>query len=257
MHDASVVMQFTFHGQSVPVNMPDLATLRAEVARRFAAREGFSLATVNLDHLARMTASEDFARTYAAQDLIVADGRPVGWLSRLSGRPVEVLPGSDLVLPLCNWAAQAGLGVALVGSTPTALDDAARALAERVDGLDIRLKISPPLGLDPTGEVAGDILGQVEVADVGLCLLALGAEVQENVALRGRALAPRTGFACFGAGLDFLGGHQVRAPRWMRRLGLEWLWRMLGAPRRMVPRYARCLAILPRQTLMALRQRRG
>jgi UDP-N-acetyl-D-mannosaminuronic acid transferase (WecB/TagA/CpsF family) len=53
------------------------------------------------------------------------------------------------------------------------------------------------------------------------------------------------GFASIGAGLDFIAGKQPRAPLWVRRLALEWLWRALSSPRRMLPRYARCVAILP------------
>jgi UDP-N-acetyl-D-mannosaminuronic acid transferase (WecB/TagA/CpsF family) len=55
--------------------------------------------------------------------------------------------------------------------------------------------------------------------------------------------------------LDFLSGHQVRAPRIMRALALEWLWRALQNPVRMVPRYAKCFAMLPGLMMQALRQR--
>ena len=89
----------------------------------------------------------------------------------------------------------------------------------------------------------------------GLCFLALGAPKQEILAARGRRIAPKVGFASIGAGLDFLAGHQTRAPRIVRMLALEWLWRALQSPRRMVPRYAKCFAILPGLTVQALRQR--
>jgi exopolysaccharide biosynthesis WecB/TagA/CpsF family protein len=63
------------------------------------------------------------------------------------------------------------------------------------------------------------------------------------------------GLAGIGAGLDFLAGTQHRAPRLVRRLALEWLWRMLSQPRRLGPRYARCAALLPSLALDALRLR--
>ncbi|MBD3764411.1 MAG: VTT domain-containing protein, partial [Rhodobacterales bacterium] len=63
-------------------------------------------------------------------------------------------------------------------------------------------------------------------------------------------------YTSVGAGLDFLAGAQVRAPAWVRRLALEWLWRMALDPRRLAARYAACAAILPGQALAALRQRR-
>lgn len=248
-------MQFTFAGQTVVLNMPTRAALLDEVRRRILNGQGFALATVNLDHLVKMSDSVDFARTYAAQDLVVADGRPIVALSRLAGKPVDLVPGSDLILPLCRLAAETGVAVALVGSTQVALDDAARALESAVAGLRIVLRIAPPQGFDPAGDVAGVVLDRLAAGDVRLCFLALGAPKQETLALRGRQQAPAVGFASIGAGLDFLGGHQVRAPRWMRALALEWLWRALRNPVRLGPRYARSAMILPRQAVLAWRQR--
>lgn len=248
-------MEFEFDNQIVAVNMASRAALMQEVRRRLRAGEGFALATVNLDHVVKMSSSPAFARTYAAQDLIVADGRPIVWLSRMARQPVALLPGSDLVLPLCRLAAEEEARVALVGSTEAALADAARALRAEVPGLTISLCIAPSEDFDPEGSEADGILKRLAEARVRVCFLALGAPKQETLALRGRAQAPAVGFASIGAGLDFLGGHQVRAPLWMRRLALEWLWRLLQNPRRLGPRYARSFAILPGQVWRAIRMR--
>jgi len=248
-------LDFTFADQTITVNVPTPVALDHELRRRFAAGQGFALATINLDHLVKLAASATFRQAYAGQDLIVADGRPIVALSRLAGRPVDLIPGSDLVLPLCALAAELGVRVALVGSTPTALADAAQALSAQVPGLEIVLTIAPSGTFDPASVEAGDILRRLAASGAGLCFLALGAPKQEMLALRGRAEAPSVGFAAIGAGLDFLGGHQIRAPKWMRRIGMEWLWRALSSPVRLVPRYARCFAILPRQIIAALRQR--
>lgn len=248
-------LKFTFHDQTIRVNIPDRAAFEAALRARMAAGQGFALATVNLDHLAQMRASADFARIYAGQDFVIADGRPIVALSRLAHRPVDLLPGSDMVLPLCRMAAETGVTVALVGSTDAALGDARAVLSAQVPGLEITHCIAPSVPFDPGGDEAADILHRLEADRIGLCLLALGAPRQEALALRGRALAPGVGFASIGAGLDFLGGHQRRAPRWMRRAGLEWLWRALSSPRRLIPRYARCAMILPREVTRARRLR--
>jgi len=235
--------------------MPDQDSLLAEVTRRWRAKMGFSLATVNLDHLVKMTSDAAFAHTYAQQDLVVADGRPIVWLSHLAKRPVTLVPGSELVVPLCQAAANCGVKVALVGSTEEALRDAASVLKGVARPLDIRIMISPAFGFDPHSDEAKDILATVSDADVGLCLIALGAPKQEQFAELGRVLAPQVGFASIGAGLDFLGGHQQRAPLWMRRMSLEWLWRALSNPLRLGPRYLRCLALLPTQAWAAIKLR--
>lgn len=255
MNNRSQALQFSFHDQTIRVNIPDRAALEHALQARLGARHGFALATVNLDHLVKMRGSPEFTRVYAGQDYVVADGRPIVALSRLAQRPVKLLPGSDLVLPLCRMAAAAGAKVALVGSTETALEDAREVLCAQVPGLVVSLCISPSVPFDPDGTEAAAILQRLESEGIGLCLLALGAPRQEALALRGRELAPGVGFASIGAGLDFLGGHQQRAPLWMRRMGLEWLWRALSSPRRLIPRYVACAAILPGEVARARRLR--
>ncbi|MDZ4094358.1 MAG: WecB/TagA/CpsF family glycosyltransferase, partial [Paracoccaceae bacterium] len=73
----------------------------------------------------------------------------------------------------------------------------------------------------------------------------------------GRKLAPQIGFASIGAGLDFLAGEQIRAPEWVRSLAMEWAWRMFSSPRRMIPRYAACMAIVPSLAKAAFQLRRA
>lgn len=248
-------MQFTIHGQRIAINTATRDALMSSVRTRLAARQGFALATLNLDHLVKLRGDTGFAAAYAAQDLIVADGRPVTWLARLAGRPVALLPGSDLVLPLSRLAAGEGRGIAMIGSTEAALGDAARALLDAVPGLEIVCSHAPPMGFDPEGEAAAQLLRDLEASGAGLCFLALGAPKQEKLAARGRTLAPSVGFASVGAGLDFLGGHQRRAPALIRALALEWLWRAFTSPRRMIPRYAKCFAILPGLVAQAVAMR--
>ena len=253
--DGDFALQFRFDQIVIAVNVPDRAALLAAVSARLAARQGFALATVNLDHLVKLGRSEAFRRAYAAQDLVVADGNPVVWLSRLAGRRVALVPGSELVGPLAGLAAAAGVSVALIGSTDAALEVAAARLEVRVPGLTIALRIAPPMGFDPQGDAAAQMLRQVAAQGIGLCFLALGAPKQELMAALGRQLAPATGFVSVGAGLDFIAGTQSRAPWLFRVTALEWFWRALTNPRRLIPRYAACAAILPGQVVQAWRRR--
>ncbi|SMY06877.1 WecB/TagA/CpsF family glycosyltransferase [Flavimaricola marinus] len=247
-------MQFHTPTGQVSVTVPDAEHLWSEVGARLRRHEGFALATLNLDHLVKLRNDAAFAAAYASQDLITADGNPVVWLSRLGGKEVALLPGADLVIPLAKLAVREGRSVALLGTTDPNLSKSAEALQAIVPGLEVALKIAPPMGFDPEGDAALDMFAQLEAAGVGLCFLALGAPKQEQLAARGRRLAPSVGFVSIGAGLDFLAGSQVRAPAWMRRIAMEWLWRMLRNPRRLAVRYARCAVILPGHTWRAWRQ---
>ncbi|APZ52497.1 WecB/TagA/CpsF family glycosyltransferase [Salipiger abyssi] len=248
-------MDFSIAGERISVNVPTWAALQARVAERLAQRQGFALATINLDHLVKLRASQVFRRAYAAQDFVVADGNPIVWMSRLAGRPVELIPGSDAILPLARLAAKHGVGVALVGSTEPALAAAKSYLEREVRDLEVTLIIAPPMGFEPAGEAADAIFARLTSSGAGLCFVALGAPKQEIFAAAGRRKAPQIGFACIGAGLDFFAGTQRRAPGWARRFAVEWLWRASYSPRRLLPRYAKCLAILPGQMLRAMMMR--
>lgn len=248
-------MQFIFGDTQIDVNVADADALLGIVRQRFAQGDGFALATINLDHLVKLRESEGFRQAYAAQDLVVADGNPIVWLSRLAGRVVSLVPGSDMVLPLAEAAAKAGVSVALVGSTEESLEAAAAEMCRRVPGLEIATKIAPPMGFDASAEKAEPVFAGIEASGAGMVFIALGAPKQEVFAARGRERLPSVGFASIGAGLDFLSGTQQRAPAWVRAIAMEWLWRMLSAPARMGPRYAKCLAILPGQAVKAVRLR--
>lgn len=248
------LMLFRFGSQQVTVNIPDRSALLAEVRARLTGHAGFALATLNLDHLVKLRRSAAFRSTYAAQDLVVADGNPIVWLSHLARRPVALVPGSDLVIPLARLAAATGATVALIGSTDIALAAAADRLRAEVPGVIIALTHAPAMGFDPQGAEARALLARVAPV-AGLCFIALGAPKQETFAALGRSLAPGVGFVSVGAGLDFLAGTQGRAPKWVRSIAMEWLWRALSEPRRLIPRYLACVAILPGQMLEAWRLR--
>jgi len=250
-------MDFRFDPHLVRISVPDRAALLDGVAGRMARGEGFALATLNLDHLVKLGRDPAFAAAYAAHDMVVADGNPVVWLSRLAGRPVALVPGADLVVPLARLAARQGVAVALVGATTPALAAAAARLQAEAPGLRVALMRAPSFGLDPEGAEARAVLAEVAASGAGLCLLALGAPRQERLAALGRRLAPGVGFVSVGAGLDFLAGTQRRAPRWLRRLALEWLWRMLSDPGRLAGRYLACALILPGHAARALARRRA
>ncbi len=232
-------------GADIVVNTKDRETLFEDVAERFHRGRGFAIATLNLDHLVKIRRSAAFRAAYQRQDLVVADGNPVVWLSRLARHPVSLVTGSDLVRPLAALAAREGVAVALLGATEETLDRAAQALLRDTPDLRIVARLAPSQGFDPDGAEAGRLIEQLGQSGAGLTFLALGAPRQEMFAARCRDALPEMGFASIGAGLDFLAESQHRAPVWMRNLALEWLWRVMSNPQRMAMRYALCALTLP------------
>ncbi len=237
------------------VNFVSRDDLLCDVAAHWRQGRGFTIATLNLDHIVKMRHRSDFFDAYKGHSHVVADGNPIVWLSRIAGRRIELIPGSDLIAPLSALAAEHNVTVALLGATEKTLNLVATCLEQAYPGLQVSVTIAPPFGFDPTGEEAVSYLEAIRSSGAKLCFLALGAPKQEILAARGTALAPGCGFVSIGAGLDFISGDQTRAPRWVRRLALEWVWRMLGNPRRLAARYGRCILIMPGLIWQALRLR--
>lgn len=254
---AQRVFRLSVGGGDVVVNCADRPTLLGAVRDRFRSGRGFSLATLNLDHLVKLRRQPAFRRAYGRQDFVCADGNPVVWLSRLARRPVSLVAGADLVEPLARIAAEEQVAVAFVGATEETLARAGAALAARVPGLRIAARIAPARGFEPEGPEADRVIGELRVSGARLVLLALGAPKQEVFAARAAAALPGMGFASIGAGLDFLAGSQARAPLWMRRMAMEWLWRVLCEPRRLAGRYLGCALALPGLALGVLADRAG
>lgn len=203
--------------------------------------------TPNVDHVVLAERHPEFRAAYAAAALSLADGTPIVWAARLLGQPLpERVAGSDLVWPLAERAAAAGWRVYLLGAGPGVADEAAARLRGRL-GLQVVGTDSPRIRLDGPDDSAA-ALERVRSARPHLLLVGLGAPKQEIWLHRHRAALGGVVSLGVGAGLDFVAGRVPRAPRWMSRAGLEWLFRLSREPRRLWRRYLvddpRFLAVL-------------
>lgn len=242
-------------GDHLRINLHSKAQALDEITRRLAARRGFTLATLNLDHSVLLQEPGPFRDAYGAHDLITADGAPIAWLAGRQGTPVARVTGADLMLSCLPVAARLGVPVALVGATEHVLARAAEAMTARAPGLHITARIAPSYPFDPFGAEADALIGEIDARGARLCFLALGAPRQEILASRIVAALPHMGAMSVGAGMDFIAGTARRAPPILCRTGLEWSWRLMQEPRRLGPRYWRCAKLLPR--LVADNRRRG
>lgn len=241
----------------VAVNVPSREDLLVDLESHFAQRRGFSVATLNLDHIVKLRSDTHFRQAYQSHSHVTADGNPIVWLARLAGQRVSLVPGSELVDPVADMAASLDVPVAFFGSSDASLGEAARVLSGRYPNLNVVAKLSPPMGFDPAGAQADEMIAALRDSGARLVFLALGAPKQEIFAMRASAQLNETGFLSIGAGLDFISGTQKRAPKFMRKIAGEWIWRLALNPVRLAGRYAACLAVLPGLVFAALRQRRS
>jgi N-acetylglucosaminyldiphosphoundecaprenol N-acetyl-beta-D-mannosaminyltransferase len=168
---------------------------------------------------------------------IVADGAPLVRESRRLGNPLpERVTGADLIGRICRRAAKRGYRVFLLGGLPGIAEQAAAELCRRYPGLTIAGIAAPDFRVMDAEDHAR-LVSDIRATRPDILFAALGQPkgelwLDEHAEALG---VPVT--AQVGASFDFLAGRVKRAPAWIQRLGLEWLYRITREPARMIPRY--------------------
>jgi N-acetylglucosaminyldiphosphoundecaprenol N-acetyl-beta-D-mannosaminyltransferase len=208
------------------------------IGRSMAVGQGGWVITPNLEHLRQFSKQKSLHEFFESADLVLADGMPLVWASRLAGTPLPArVAGSDLIWSLSCEAGRRGASIFVLGGTREAGWEAARRLKEKCPGLRIAGMIYPPFGFenDPASmEQIDSILAELQP---DIVYVGLGFPKQEHVISRLRSSSPSTWFLGIGISIGFVGGHVSRAPMWMQRTGLEWVHRLIQEPRRLASRY--------------------
>jgi exopolysaccharide biosynthesis WecB/TagA/CpsF family protein len=236
----------TFSVGDIAVNVASMSDAVSVIIDTIRRGDTFCVHTLNLDHIVKLRAVPAFHDAYTRARFVTADGFPIVLMGRLAGVPLTRTTGADLVKPLCREAARHRLPVFLFGSTRLALAASVRRLSRRYRNLEFAGCIAPGPRFDPCSAEADYAIARIRDSGARLCFLALGAPKQEMFAARCLDELRGTALICIGAALDFIGGTQTRAPHFAQAMGMEWFWRMMNDPWRLAPRYARCVAALPR-----------
>ncbi|MCC6173987.1 MAG: WecB/TagA/CpsF family glycosyltransferase [Chloroflexi bacterium] len=196
------------------------------------------IVTVNLDFVSIAERDPYFRDTLNEAELAVADGMPLVWLSRVMSSPlVERITGVELVDDCCRLVKEVRGSVFLLGAAPGVAEIAAERLHARHPGLRVAGVYAPPFG-PLTDEENERILARISRACPDVLFVALGAPQQDVWIRRNRDRIGMVSVAMgVGGTLDLLAGRVSRAPVWMQRAGLEWLFRLLQEPRRLWRRY--------------------
>lgn len=209
--------------------------LRA-LRERVASGEGGYVCFTNVHTVVEGRRDPGFRGITNGSFLSLADGKPVYWVARMrDGTTVGHTPGPDTMLALLERDPAAGHF--FYGSTPETLALLQESLLARIPGLVVSGAISPPFRPLTTVETS-EHLARIRASGAAFVWVGLGAPRQEAwMARHWRELAPAILFGV-GAAFDFHAGTTPRAPAWMRRAGLEWLYRLWREPGRLWKRYA-------------------
>ena len=211
------------------------------------------VSTANLDFWLNSLRDVHLHRIIAGCSLVLADGMPLVWISRMLGSPLkERVSGVDMVPRLAELSARKGYGIYLLGGRPGIAERTTQVLQERYPGVNIVGHHAPPLA-DLERMDHGDTLERIRVAKPHILLVAFGNPKQEKwIRMHSRRLGVPVSMG-IGGSMDILVGSVHRAPRWMQHSGLEWLGRCIQEPTRLLPRYTRnFLGLVPRLPLALL-----
>lgn len=242
--DALIERQSSVRVWGLPLAPLTLAGTLDAVDRLIAAGEASYFITANVNY-AMLTARD--ARLAAVNEeaaFVLADGMPLVWASHWKGgRLPERVAGSDLVPALCGRAAERGHRVFFLGGAPGVADAAAERLRQRYPGLQVAGVESPPFRPLTAPEEAA-LVARIRATRPDLLFAALGQPRGELWLSQQREALAVPVCVQVGASLDFAAGRVARAPRWVQRLGIEWIYRAALEPRRLAGRYARNVAFL-------------
>lgn len=201
-------------------------------------REVGHVITPNVDQIVRIENDEYFKEICDNAELLLVDGTPLLWIARLYGRPIkQKICGSDLVPYLCDIAAQKGYAVFLLGAAEGVAAKAAENLKAKYPGLRVAGTYSPPYGFEKDEKEIHKINQMLFDSKADLLFVGMGVPKQDIFIYENMRTYQIPMSFSIGATIDFEAGVQKRAPEWINKIGMEWLYRLIHDPKRMFKRY--------------------
>lgn len=176
-------------------------------------------------------------------DLVTADGMPIVWMSRLLGVPLkERVTGADLVPKLAESAAGREKSIFFLGGKGDVGQKAADLLKERFPDLKMAGVYSPFVHVDGEAMALAEeedehIVAAINRSNADILLIAFGNPKQELWFDRNRHRLKVPVSIGIGGTYEFIVGSVSRAPKWMQKTGLEWVFRITQDPKRLIKRY--------------------
>jgi N-acetylglucosaminyldiphosphoundecaprenol N-acetyl-beta-D-mannosaminyltransferase len=233
----------------------DLATATERVVEHAASGRGGFMCLCNVHVLTTALHDARVREALSRAAMRFPDGAPVAWLLRRIESPsARRVGGPDLLVRVVAHGQSIGLRHFLVGSTERDLQRLRSILLTRYPEAEIVGTHAPSYASEPEVEPAVE---KIRAARAHLIWVGLGAPKQELWSARAAPLVPESTLVGVGAAFDFLAGTKRRAPRWMQRIGLEWLFRLLSEPRRLASRYLRSNSEFMAKAAVELLRRRA
>jgi N-acetylglucosaminyldiphosphoundecaprenol N-acetyl-beta-D-mannosaminyltransferase len=230
----------------LPVSNLTMSEAVARIAEWIDSGTMHQIVTANLDFARNARKNEFLHRIICGSSMVLPDGAPLLWASWLLRKPLkERVTGVDLIPELAKLSAERGYGIYLLGGSEQNVTTARETLERMHPGVRFVGSYSPPI---TTLEEMDDeeILRRIAIATPDILLVAFGNPKQEIWISRNFHQLQVPVAIGIGGSMDMIAGSLKRAPKWIQNLHLEWCFRMLQEPGRLVPRYLRDVKALLR-----------
>lgn len=223
---------------NINFNNYDFNDLSVFIDNRINDKKSSYIVTCNVDHIMKLQKDSDFYKVYQEADLVIADGMPIIWASKILGKPLkEKVSGSDIIPFLSNHFAQKQYKLFFLGAAPGIAQKAAENLINQHPGMKIVGTYSPSYGFENNQEEIREIIEMIKTVKPDILFVGVGAPKQEKWIHKYYKELNVPVSIGVGASLDFMAGNINRAPVIMQKTGLEWLWRLMQEPTRLWKRY--------------------
>ncbi|WP_345448841.1 WecB/TagA/CpsF family glycosyltransferase [Arthrobacter gyeryongensis] len=223
-------------GLEIAVSHPQAAAVKlCTLAANISNKSGVSIHLVNAYTISLAARDRNYADVLARSSGNLPDGKPLVWISNLKGRPLWQVRGPSLFGNVMDIGRNSNVKHFLLGSTNDTLRKLNEELTSRYPGIEIVGQLSPPFRDQSPSELAAQDKF-ISDSEAQIVWVGLGTPKQDFEVLRLANRLPVVAVAV-GAAFDFVAGTKKEAPVWIRKIGFEWLFRLLSEPRRLWRRY--------------------
>ena len=204
-----------------------------------AAEKKSYIVAINVDVVMKIENDPYLKKVVDCADMVLVDGKPLVWISKLHGKPLKAkISGSDLVPLLCKVAVQKKYRVFIIGGKDGIAVQAKQRLERKLPGIHIVGTYAPPLGFEKNEKELDKINYIISKAHPDLLIACFGCPKQEKWIAKYRSQMFNIKlFMALGATIDFEAGNIKRAPILFQKMAMEWFYRFLREPKRLFRRY--------------------
>lgn len=196
------------------------------------------IVAINVDVMIKIEEDSHLKKIVDSADMVLIDGKPLVWISKLLKTPVrEKISGSDLVPLVCKMSADKGHTMFFIGGKDGIAEQAKVRLEKQYPEIKIVGTYAPEFGFEKNKEELNKINRIISGVKPDVLVVCFGCPKQEKFIYNNIDKYDAKVSICAGATIDFLAGNVKRAPQWMSNNGLEWFYRFMQEPKRLFKRY--------------------